>query len=795
MNWLNNLSVGKKLFLLIGVPMTLMLLFVGNDINTKYQHQQENNRNNHTVTELTGLAEKLSAFVHESQKERGATAGFLGSSGKKFGDKVAAQRKNTDAKFKELKGFLANFDSANYSDVDVHLQEALANAAKLSVNRVKMDNLSMSLGEELNYYTTMNGNALSAIGTMSGLVNNPKISRQLASYESFLQAKERAGIERGLMTGVTAKGQFANSGQYAKFIKLVAAQDGFLKQFKSLANNEQVNFFAETMDSPATEEVNRMRDKITGVGTNGSLGVQSTYWFEQQTKRINQLKTVENRLTEDLIATSAALKADSGSALLVSAGVGLVAILSLLLAVFVSRGITGPLTALSQALRKVEETGQFKSSLTPQGNDEVGQAVAAFSILMHTIDEAFNDINDVMEKAANGDLSNTVDENANGDLRTLQRNINKTLDDLANTLSQVRQFSATVSTSTEELSANSRSIHEMGLDMVKNQPDQPAGCVIELGKASQAIQAEMADVSQRTEQMSRDVDASTASVSDINQHVQTMANAIEEMSASLSGVAQSAETSAESNNQAFHMAESTQQAVSTLSTAANEIGKVTEMIMGIAAQTNLLALNATIEAASAGEAGKGFAVVANEVKDLAKQSSEASEDIKERVLSIQSSTNDVLRAIEQITQKIGESSDLSNAISGAVQEQTQVTNEISESVASLSGAAQAMEGMMQQTNANTQRVLEAVQTTQSQVSIINSSVDKVTDSVSRTLEGMDEAGCATAELAQLTGELNTMVEVFNVDRAPAQAHESNEDLHTLEFMESASSSPKEELAV
>lgn len=773
MHWLSNLSVGKKLFLLVGVPMTLMLLFVGNNISGKYQQQQTNNNNNQTVQELSGLAQKLSAFVHESQKERGATAGFLGSKGTKFGDKVAAQRKNTDKKFQELQTFLADFDASAYPKVKVHLDEALANAAKLPVNRTKMDNLAMSLGQELKYYTTMNGNSLSAIGVMSGLVDNPNISRQLAAYESFLQAKERAGIERGLMTGVTAKGRFKNSGQYAKFIKLVAEQEGFLKQFKGLAGAEQLEFFADTMDSPAMEEVVRMRGKITGIGTSGELGVQSGYWFDQQTKRINQLKTVENRLTEDLLATSASLKADSGTALLVSGGLGAVALLALLLSVFVTRGITGPLQQLSAAISEVEQTGRFSTSLVARNNDEVGQAVRGFAKLMDTIDHAFNDINKVMEQAANSDLSHSINENANGDLLLLQQNVNKTLGDLAQTLAEVRQFSSTVSVSTEELSSNSASIHQMGMDMVKDTPGD-LGCITELGNASQSIQAEMGDVAQRTKTMSTEVEASTESVRDINEHVQAMANAIEEMSASLAEVAQSAQTSAESNTQAFQMAEQTQKAVEGLSEAASEIGKVTEMIMGIAAQTNLLALNATIEAASAGEAGKGFAVVANEVKDLAKQSSDASEDIKARVLSIQSSTDDVLNAISKITEAIGDSSNLSNTIAASVKQQTDVTNEISESVSSLSNSAQSMETMMTETNSNTQRVLQAVQTTQNQVDIINNSVAKVIDSINTTLDGMNDAGDATSELAKLTGELNTMVETFNVDRPSSTAASRNE---------------------
>ncbi|MSZ77234.1 MAG: GAF domain-containing protein [Actinobacteria bacterium] len=173
----------------------------------------------------------------------------------------------------------------------------------------------------------------------------------------------------------------------------------------------------------------------------------------------------------------------------------------------------------------------------------------------------------------------------------------------------------------------------------------------------------------------------------VSASIQTVASAAEEMTASIREIAQNATEAATVATGAVSVASSAQDTVASLGESSAEIGQVIKVITSIAQQTNLLALNATIEAARAGDAGKGFAVVANEVKELAKETARATEDIGRKIEAIQGDTQGAVTAISEISEVIGRINDISTTIASAVEEQTATTNEIARSVTEAAGGA------------------------------------------------------------------------------------------------------------
>ncbi len=202
-----------------------------------------------------------------------------------------------------------------------------------------------------------------------------------------------------------------------------------------------------------------------------------------------------------------------------------------------------------------------------------------------------------------------------------------------------------------------------------------------LGSASEELSANSKQMVSNAEETSTQASVVSAAAEQVSRNVQTVATGTEEMSASIREIAKNALDAAKVAAVAVKTAETANATVSKLGESSAEIGKVIKVITSIAQQTNLLALNATIEAARAGEAGKGFAVVANEVKELAKETAKATEDISQKIEAIQNDTRSAVAAIGEISGVISKINDYQNTIASAVEEQTATTNEISRNVA------------------------------------------------------------------------------------------------------------------
>jgi methyl-accepting chemotaxis protein len=201
-----------------------------------------------------------------------------------------------------------------------------------------------------------------------------------------------------------------------------------------------------------------------------------------------------------------------------------------------------------------------------------------------------------------------------------------------------------------------------------------------LGAAAEELTAVSTQMASNAEETSAQVGVVSAASEQVSKNVLTVSTGVEEMSSAIREIAKNATEAAHVAQQAVSTADSANVSISKLGESSIEIGKVIKVITSIAEQTNLLALNATIEAARAGEAGKGFAVVANEVKELAKDTARATEDIGRKIETIQADTNVAIDSIQQINQVIAQINDISTTIAGAVEEQTATATEMSRNV-------------------------------------------------------------------------------------------------------------------
>lgn len=291
-----NISIAKKVFLASILPLIVIVIgFSVVAFNSNRMVSQSKN-----INSLAQLAVKTSAVVHELQKERGRSAMFIGSKGTKNGDELSNQRNLTDKKAKELFAYLKKFDEKKFKNgFFYNFNSAISNLKNRDNVRDKINNLDISLPEALSYYTDMNTKFLETIANMQDLTDNPLLLKRIETYANFLLSKERAGIERAVGSATFAADKFAPN-MFVKFSQLIQAQDTYMNVFKSFANEDELTFYKQTVSGKAVEEVNRMRKIALSKGLEGNFNVDSEYWFTNITKKINLLKKVEDKLSQDL---------------------------------------------------------------------------------------------------------------------------------------------------------------------------------------------------------------------------------------------------------------------------------------------------------------------------------------------------------------------------------------------------------------------------------------------------------------------------------------------------------------
>ena len=324
------------------------------------------------------------------------------------------------------------------------------------------------------------------------------------------------------------------------------------------------------------------------------------------------------------------------------------------------------------------------------------------------------------------DLTKRLPDKAKDETGELARWINRFVERTQQIISELGDAAKTLADASTKLSATST----------------------DLAGGAEETTAQSATVASAAEEMSINMNNMAASTEQMTGNVKTVASAVEEMTASIAEIAKNAEQASVVAGNAAELAQTSNASIGQLGTAADEIGKVIETIQDIAEQTNLLALNATIEAARAGDAGKGFAVVATEVKELAKQTADATEDIRLRIEGIQTSTGETVVSIGQISDVIQQVNDVSKTIASAVEEQSITTREIAQNVTQTSDAATSVSAGVAQSASASQEITQ--------------NIAGVDQGAKHTAQGASETQTASQELASLADKIQTLVGQFRV---------------------------------
>lgn len=438
MNFLKNLSIRSTIIFLLTLPLLSMAYFSYLSIHSEYNAAQEMDK----IEQQVYLATNISALVHELQKERGATAVYMGSGGKKYSSEVSSQRLTTDEKKNQLDVFLQDFDQSTLADQT--LKKTLGELAQLSNIRKNATSLGVPAKDVIAYFTSLNGHFLDVIQSISKTSQNKDVSNAVYSYANFLLGKERAGIERAVLSNVFAKNKFA-PGVQAKAITLKLEQGIFLNEFFTRATQQQKQLFNSLLSSRDQSEVARMRAVAYGGLSNSEegFGIDAGYWFKTTTARINQLKGIENTIASELSDLAKTLNEQANSSFLSSIILtGITFAITCLLAVFFTSLITTPIKKGVIFAEELAE-GDLTAQLDVDQADEIGQLAKALINMRNKVGSVVSDVR------TNADSLAGASQQISATAQTLSQSAIEQASGVETTSSSIEQLNASVQQNTE----------------------------------------------------------------------------------------------------------------------------------------------------------------------------------------------------------------------------------------------------------------------------------------------------------------------------------------------------------
>lgn len=430
-SFINNLSIQSKLFGLALFPLLCFVAIAGYTLTQTYHEKSALEE----MLVLTDSASVSALLVHELQKERGASAGYLSSKGNKFQDAIKKHRQTTDQKRQSLQQFIKTQTltpqlTQLFSQVNVELD-------KITNMRQRVDNLSVSVQEEVAFYTQLNALLLSIIDNTANQNQNVSLAISATAVGSFLQHKERAGIERAVLSNVFAKNSFTPA-LLEKFIRLLAEQQAYFDKFSAHANEMQFATYQNTVKGAAIEEVQAYREIALEKMSQGDFGVDPTLWFATITKKINLLKSTEVALLEQLKENNLQLIADK-TQLLTSLSIAMIVTLLtvLLLTFYIAIQLNKGIKEITHKLVSITSTDDLTLRIDINSKDELGHISNAINKLVSHQQELVHKIQNTAEQLKVS-MADNLDNN-----RLISEKINSGSDQVTQVVTATNEMSCT----------------------------------------------------------------------------------------------------------------------------------------------------------------------------------------------------------------------------------------------------------------------------------------------------------------------------------------------------------------
>lgn len=699
---LSKLQIRQRILLSLAIPMIALVIFSASSVWRDYKQYKEMQ----LVAKIAETTAELGELAHGLQTESGRTAGFLASDVSEVPAEILAARLATDkivVRYDQIVEELKNFFDGELIE---GLEAVQQDVAKLDVLRKSVDDKSVSGDDSLEFYSDIVVHIIEVGFHASGVSSNSEIALGIVALLDLSKTKEYAGQERALVTGVLTKGKMKDK-QFLKFNQHLVRQDLTLKSFMANTPKARRAEYTAMVENTKLEPLAKLRKRFISEFTAfSSLAIKPDLWFSATTDRINALREIEKRVSNDVHADAVKLSSVAFVAMMTSIVIGLVLLSSIgLLGILISGSITRPLAGFRSSMETISDGELNEEVYGRSRSDEVGAMARALQVFKENAIEHNNAEEDAKRIRENSEQDREMRETRKAEEVA---NTNEAVQALANGLKLLSEGDLTVSINqpfSEELdglrlnfNASVATLSDT-LGLVSNNVD-----TILLDSGS--MQSAVGDLSARTEQQAASLQEAAAALEEITETVQSSSKRAQDAQK----IATSAKASTDVSGEVVAKAVD---AMERIESASSEIENIIGVIDEIAFQTNLLALNAGVEAARAGDAGAGFSVVAQEVRGLAQRSADAAKEIKGLIskssMEVETGVNLVKEtglALEGIATHVTEINEHISSIATASDEQARALSGINATVCQMDQVTQENTKMVRDTNTVTQGLSE-----------------------------------------------------------------------------------------
>ncbi|EKK5270852.1 nitrate- and nitrite sensing domain-containing protein [Cronobacter dublinensis] len=480
MSWIYRISMKTKLAIAL-LPLLIALLWLA---GAGMLARIDTERQMRNIEEVTRLAKSAGDVVHELQKERGLSAGYLGSKGAQFNNELTAQRSHTDD---ALKAFDAAMNGTDAGSLKGSVGEAIRafqqRVSMLDETRQQITALSISAPQGVAFYTDTISTVLELVGRSTHLSHAGVIVNQMVVYYSLISMKEQAGVERALLSGIFFADHFSD-GQLPRLSEVVGKQQALLAASRQLSDADGVKRIDETLALPSATRALALRQTAFEHAASGGFGVSPGSWFDAQTQRIDTLRTLENAASAQLLRTAGELASDARAGWQRFLVITLLAlIVAMSFAVVVARSIHRQLYATLTAIDGMQ--GDLTRRLDVPGSDEL-------SALNRAYNRAIEDIQQIVAQIKSGAV---VLRHASAGIAAGNQDLAQRTDEQAASLVETAASMEQITTVITQTADNATEAERLTLMMEEEM--QSASTVAHAARQS------MADIQASSEQISR----------------------------------------------------------------------------------------------------------------------------------------------------------------------------------------------------------------------------------------------------------------------------------------------------